>query len=60
MARIFSDVSPDEVAALKEILSRIVGTPIEPTGDIVFNLGGETLVIETHVGPQGAVVVKRD
>lgn len=46
MARMFSNVSPEDIEAMATILARIVGTPIEPTGDIKIEVDGEEYVIK--------------
>lgn len=46
MAKVFSNVSPEDIKAMAAILTRIVGTPIEPTGDIKVEVDGEEYVIK--------------
>lgn len=58
MAKVLSNASPEDVKAMAEILTRIVGTPIEPTGDIEFLIDGQSYVIKGQEGGRyyGAVV----
>lgn len=46
MAKVFSNASPEDVKAMAEILTRIVGTQIEPTGDIEVTIDGQSYVIK--------------
>jgi hypothetical protein len=58
MVKVFSNVPPEDVKAMADILSRIVGTPIEPTGDIEVVVDGQRYMIKSQEGGQhyGAAV----
>lgn len=59
MAKVFSNASPENIAALKDILARLVGTPLESTGDIQITIGGETYGIDAQEGSNTAAKVER-
>jgi hypothetical protein len=59
MAKVFSNASPEDVKAMAEILTRIVGTQIEPTGDIEVTIDGQSYVIKGQDGHHYAAAVQR-
>ena len=50
MAQVSSTVSPGDVQAMKDILERIFGTPIAPTGDIEVAIGDKRYAIKKQDG----------
>lgn len=59
MAKVFSNATPENIEALKKILERLVGTPLESTGDIEITVGGETYGIDAQEGSTTAAKVQR-
>lgn len=59
MAKVISNVSPENIRAMADILTRIVGTPVQPTGDIEFTINGERYVVKAHEGAYYAAAVER-
>lgn len=59
MADIHSTVPREQVDAMLEIMGRVLGTDIAPTGDISFTVNGTRYVISSHTDQQNAVVIDR-
>lgn len=57
---VHAPITPAQREEMARILDRVVGTPIERTGDIIVETGGRRFVLSDQTGAHAAASVARD